>query len=252
MYTGEREKEILNILSQDNYVTVEYLAKKIHISPSSIRRDLKRLELRGLITRSYGGAEIKQSMNKQIPFFMRSHQNTKEKLPLAKTGASFVKPGDVVFLDSSTSTYFMVRYLKQIKGITVITNSLATMAECSEYDITAYLAGGRLNPENRSCFIGMHAESFVKSFHADFCFFSAQALAKTGEIYDCFANEIMIRRLMLENADKSVFLCDGSKIDRYSAYKMCDLSEVDVVISDAEPEKCLDKEFKNVSFCKIR
>ena len=251
MHTGEREKEIMRILSEDGYVTVEYLAKKIHISPSSIRRDLKRLELRGLITRSYGGAELKQSVNRQIPFFMRSHQNTKEKLPLAKMGASLVKPGDVVFLDSSTSTYFMVKYLKQIKGITVITNSLATMAECSEYDITAYLAGGKLNPENRSCCIGMYAEQFISSFHADFCFFSAQALASNGEIYDCFANEIMIRRLMIANSDKSIFLCDGSKLNRFSAYKMCGLSEIDCIISDADTEKYLDKEYKNICFYKL-
>lgn len=55
MYSSEREREILDLLSQHDYATVEFLASKVHISPSSIRRDLKRLELKGLITRSYGG-----------------------------------------------------------------------------------------------------------------------------------------------------------------------------------------------------
>lgn len=131
MYSNEREKEIMNILSQNAYATVEYLAEKIHISPSSIRRDLKRLEMKGLVSRSYGGAEIKNSVNKQIPFFLRSHKNTKEKAIVASKAASLVRPGDVVFLDSSTSTYFCVEHLKNIKNITVITNSLASMTACS-------------------------------------------------------------------------------------------------------------------------
>ena len=79
MHSNEREKEIMNLLNQNDYATVEYLSQKIHISPSSIRRDLKKLEQKGLITRSYGGAELKNSINRQIPFFLRSHKNVKEK-----------------------------------------------------------------------------------------------------------------------------------------------------------------------------
>ena len=106
--------EIMNILNQTEYATVEYLAEKIHISPSSIRRDLKNLELKGLIIRSYGGAEIKSSVNRQIPFYLRSHKNTREKGIVARYAAALVKPGDVIFLDSSTSTYFMIEHLKNI------------------------------------------------------------------------------------------------------------------------------------------
>ena len=108
MYGNEREREIMDLLAQNRYATVEYLAEKIHISPSSIRRDLKKLEMEGLITRSYGGAEIKKSINRQIPYFLRSHKNTKEKNFVAQIASSLVKSGDVVFLDSSTSTYFMI------------------------------------------------------------------------------------------------------------------------------------------------
>ena len=108
MHSNEREKEIMNLLNQNDYATVEYLSQKIHISPSSIRRDLKKLEQKGLITRSYGGAELKNSINRQIPFFLRSHKNVKEKSIVAEKATALVKPGDVIFLDSSTSTYFMI------------------------------------------------------------------------------------------------------------------------------------------------
>lgn len=248
MYGNEREREIMALLEQNNYATVEYLAAKIHISPSSIRRDLKKLEMQGLITRSYGGAEIKMSVNRQIPYFLRSHKNTKEKNHVAQIAASMVKSGDVIFLDSSTSTYFMIEYLKGIKDITIVTNSLSTMTAVSEHGINSFFAGGRLNPENRSCCVGAQAEEFIRSVHADLCFFSVQALTSGGILYDCFANEIMPRKLMIENAEKKVFLCDSSKVNRFSAYKLCDVSELDCVISDIDVENYLDKEYQNTEF----
>ena len=248
MFSTEREKEILDLLSQNKYATVEYLAQKIHISPSSIRRDLKRLELNGKITRSYGGAELKNSINKQIPFYMRSHKNTKEKACVAKKAATLVKQGDTIFLDSSTSTYFMIEHLCTIKDITVVTNSLANFSALSEYNMNVYLAGGRLNPENRSCFIGAHTEDIINSVHADYCFFSVQSLISGGVLYDCFANEIVPRKLMIQNSEKSVFLCDGSKIDHFSAYKLCHVSNLDYIISDINIENYLDDKYTNLSF----
>ena len=248
MYSSEREKEIISLLSENNYVTVEYLAKKIHISPSSIRRDLKRLELRGLITRSYGGAELKDSINKKIPFYLRSHKNAKEKTFVAQKASTLVKPGDVIFLDCSTSTYYMLEYLKNVKDITVITNSLASISVCSEYNINSFLAGGKLNPENRSCFVGMHTEEMINSFHADICFFSVQSIAKDGYLYDCFENEIPIRRMMINNSKKKVFLCDNSKVNHYSAYKLCNISEINCIISDTDIKKYLNNDYPNITF----
>ena len=79
MYKCEREDEILTLLNETEYATVEYLARKMSISTSSIRRDLKNLEERGLVTRSYGGVKIAQASGKHIPFSLRSHENSIQK-----------------------------------------------------------------------------------------------------------------------------------------------------------------------------
>ena len=103
--------------------------------------------------------------------------------------------------DSATA---LAEHLAGIKDITVITNSLATVEALSELNVNVYVAGGRLNPENRSCFIGMHAEDTINSFHADYCFFSVQSITPDGVLYDCFANEIIPRRLMIKNSEKII------------------------------------------------
>lgn len=248
MYSNEREKEIMNLLRRNDYATVEYLAEKIHISQSSIRRDLQRLELKGMITRSYGGAELKESVNRQIPFALRSHKNMQEKAAVAAAAAELVRQGEVIFLDSSTSTFFMIDYLKSIKNITVISNSLETISRCAEFNISCYLAGGRINPENRSCCIGMQTEELIASFHADYCFFSVQSLTHGGILYDCFADEIGIRRAMIKNAEKSVFLCDSSKTGHYSAYKLCEVKDLEYIISDISMDDYLDGEYPEVKY----
>lgn len=248
MYSNEREKEIMALLTENGYVTVEYLAKKLHISPSSIRRDLKRLELKGNINRSYGGAEIKNSVNRQIPFYLRSHKNTREKSQVAQKAASMVKSGDVIFLDSSTSTFFMIEYLKNIKDITVITNNIASMTSLSEYNINSFFVGGRINSENRTCTVGAKAEEFIDSMHADFCFFSVQSLTRRGVLYDCYENEIMPRRHMIQNSEKKIFLCDSSKLNHFSAYKLCNVSELDMVISDVNIKSYLDQDYPRLRF----
>ena len=68
MYKCEREDEIMALLADTEYATVEYLVKKINISASSIRRDLKNLEERGLVVRSYGGVKLAESTGKHVPF----------------------------------------------------------------------------------------------------------------------------------------------------------------------------------------
>ena len=72
------------LLAETEYATVDYLVRKINISASSIRRDLKNLEERGLVNRSYGGVKIAEASGKKIPFSLRSHENSPQKKQIAK------------------------------------------------------------------------------------------------------------------------------------------------------------------------
>ena len=74
----QRESEILQILREKTYDTVENLSYVIHISPSSIRRDLTHLESQGLIQRDHGGASILPCIPGMAPFLSRMHEYKKE------------------------------------------------------------------------------------------------------------------------------------------------------------------------------
>ena len=232
MYKCEREDEILALLNETEYATVDYLARKMNISSSSIRRDLKNLEERGLVNRSYGGVKIADATGKCIPFALRSHENSPQKKQIAKAATSLINVGNVVFLDASSSAYFTAELLPAIGGITVITNSIDVMTCLSRYDIKAYCTGGNLSSENKAVLIGGYTQDFLRNIRADVAIFSVQAVNDNGDFFDCYPEEVAIRRIMMQNASRRILLCDSSKLNRKSTFYQGNISEIDYIVSD--------------------
>lgn len=234
MYKCERENEILTLLNETEYATVEYLAKKMNISSSSIRRDLKNLEERGLVNRSYGGVKLAAATGKCIPFSLRSHENSPQKKQIAKAAASLINVGDVVFLDGSSSAFFTAELLPAISGITVITNSIDIMSCLSRYDIKAYCTGGTLTAENRTVLVGGYTQNFLRNIRADIVIFSVQAVNSDGDFFDCYPEEVAVRNIMMQNAKRRVLLCDSSKWNRRSTFYQGNVRDIDYIVSDRD------------------
>ena len=76
MSITKRQEEILEHLNEHSFLTVERLSAMTFTSPSSIRRDLQRLQNLSLIKRTHGGASIFNSINQAVPFNSRISQNT--------------------------------------------------------------------------------------------------------------------------------------------------------------------------------
>lgn len=248
MYKCEREDEILALLSETEYATVEYLVKKINISASSIRRDLKNLEERGLVLRSYGGVKLANSTGRHIPFSLRSHENSAQKKQMARAAVGLLHAGDVVFIDGSSSAFFLAELLPTIGGVTVVTNSIDVMATLSNYDIKVYCTGGMISSENRAVLVGGQTQEFIRNIRADAFVFSVQAVSADGEFFDCYAEEVAVRRVMMQNARRRIMLCDSSKWGKVSTFYQTSLSEIDYLITDRDPngffndpmpEKCI-------------
>ena len=234
MYKCEREDEILSILNQTGYATVEYLSQKLNISASSIRRDLKNLEERGLVNRSYGGVKLAESGGRRIPFDLRSQENSAQKKQMAKAAVRLVGEGDTVFLDGSSSACFVAELLPTVGGVTVITNGMDAMSRLSGYDVKAYCTGGMSSPENREVLVGGYTQDFLRQMRADVAIISAQAVAANGNIYDCYAEEVAVRNLMLANARKKILLCDSSKLGKTSTFYQGNVKDFDYIISNQE------------------
>lgn len=235
MLKNEREREILQLLKrQDGFITVKELCTKLYASESSIRRDLTSLENRGFIKRVYGGAELITNFLNVIAFNKRAHHNVEAKKAIARKAAKLVKDGCILFLDQSSTSFYLANELIHKNSLTVITNNIEILTLLSNSNHKVVSSGGLLSSDNRSCLIGSDAQYIFENTYADIAFFSTKAISDDGIISDCIREEITVRNSMLKNATKKIFLCDSEKFGAKAVYKQCSLSDVDYMISEDE------------------
>ena len=237
MLKSEREQEILNILRGAGFVSVKQISKALYTSESSVRRALVTLEEMGLIKRSYGGAELLTNSSNVTSFIARIDQNIEAKKEIARKAVELIPEGSVLFLDQSSSTFFLAEELLNKKSLTVVTNNVEILGLLSQTDFKVYSTGGVLSRDNRICLVGADAQRTFEGMYADFAFFSAKSLSSEGVIWDCTREEVLVRESMMKQANKKVFLCDSAKYDTYSPYRQCALTEVDIMSSEEDRAK---------------
>ena len=231
MLTISRQQEILNILKRDRSASVAQLSKELFASEPTIRRDLSYLEGLGYIKRVYGGAVIGGAPDREIPYEVRASEQESAKDIMAKKAAQFVKKGDVIFLDGSSSAAHMVDVLKDIEDILVITSGARTALSLAENGIRVISTGGKMITKSYS-YVGSHAEACIRGINADVAFFSCRGLSDSGEMTDISIDEINIRKLMIERAKTAVLLCDSSKFGKQYVYSLGRTENITAVISE--------------------
>jgi DNA-binding transcriptional ArsR family regulator len=168
MLNKEREQEIMSILKTTNsFVSVKQLCDTLFASESSVRRDLKSLEDRGLVKRSYGGASLVTNYSNIVTFNHRTRQNITAKRDIAKKAASLIKDSNIIFLDQSSTAFYMANELINRSSITVVTNNVEIMMLLSNSGIKLISSGGILSDENRNCLIGGDAQRTFENVFAD-------------------------------------------------------------------------------------
>jgi DeoR/GlpR family transcriptional regulator of sugar metabolism len=237
MFTLERQNEILNYLKENKSASICDLSKMFFIGEATIRRDLDKLEKKNLIKRTYGGAVLTEGLNIEIPISVREKEQSTAKNHIGELSAGYVNDGDIIIMDSSTTTYAMIPYLKQKNDLTVITNGVKTATGLGETLHTkVYCSGGKLR-ENSLSLVGQGAENYIKNFSIQKLFFSCRALSAKNGAMDSSEEEAELRKIMMERSEKVFLLCDSSKFGKNAFYKICELNRIDCIITDAEPTR---------------
>ncbi|MBQ9070380.1 MAG: DeoR/GlpR transcriptional regulator [Clostridia bacterium] len=226
----QRQQDIMDILKKKKEQTVKELCAALYCSPATIRRDLCSLEKQGLLRRSFGGAVLNESFFDQQPLLIRAVKNIAEKQRICAKAAKLICPGQTIFIDSSSTTYFLAPYLRDIPELTVVTNNPYLNVVLSQMKVNNYCTGGKMLTSSIAL-VGSEAERFIRGIHADAFFFSARGICN-GQIFDSSKNERDIKITMLEHSDKHYFLCDSTKLEQSYPYKIADQSLIDETITE--------------------
>jgi len=231
MLKEERYDKILEILEKENYACASSLSERLYVSLPTIRRDLGELHRRGLIIRSHGGA-TKLVGCTVTPINFRNSVNIAAKRKLAKKASELISDKDIIFIDASTTALQMADYISTSKAVTVVTNSIPLTSLLMKKGIKVYCTGGEMQ-ENSLCYAGKYAESFAGNFNFDLMFFSCHCITNKGVIADTSEEETNLRKTVMLQSRKTVFLFDSSKLGLDAPYNLKPATEMDCIITDS-------------------
>ncbi len=239
MFAIERQQKILELLKENGAVSVSKLSSEFAVAEETVRRDLEKLEKQEKLIRTHGGA-VPLDENKHEPSIEKRRKiNVEGKEKVAQAASELIFPGDTIFLDASTTTYFIARELRKMKNVTIITNSLQSMEElASNRDLKVIGTGGMMG-ENRS-FIGALAENSVREkYVADKMFFSSRGVTAELGVLDSNEQECAMKKCMMQNSCRKIYVCEHTKINRIGFAKLAAFEEIDTFVT----EKPIDPEW---------
>lgn len=233
MLKEERQQRLLSYVNDRKKATVEELSAVLDVSKVTVRRDLDELNDVGLVAKTFGGALSKDSMlSMEIPSSRKTSLCIDEKRLIGQIGAGLVEDGDVVILDSGTTTLEIAKRIAE-KRIIVITNDLTiALALASRPAVTLVLAGGVVE-SGVNVATGHIAEEVFSQIHANKTFLGADALSLDDGITDRSYAQLPIKRAMLKAAEQKFVVADHTKFGRHVFVHVCQLTDIDTLITDA-------------------
>jgi DeoR family transcriptional regulator, aga operon transcriptional repressor len=237
MLSEERRREILELLQNEGRVLVSDLSKRFCTSLITIRKDLQVLHHMGQLERTHGGAlPVKTGALYDRTLREKERLHRREKLRIATAAAGMIRAGQVVILDSGTTTTAIAKACRHLKNLTIITNATNVAEELAGASVEVILTGGTLR-KNSFSLVGPLAEESLHRLSADLLFLAVDGFDVGYGLTTPNLLEARVNRAMAEAARRTVVVCDSSKFGRRSLSLILPTSAVHETITDRNISK---------------
>ncbi|MEP2714974.1 DeoR/GlpR family DNA-binding transcription regulator [Pseudophaeobacter sp.] len=234
MDAATRQDHILDLLNTQDRVEVEDLSARFGVSLQTIRTDLRDLSARGALSRVHGGA-VRISSAGTRAYTDRRKQNATAKQAMADALADLIPDNCSLALNIGTSTEQAARALSGHRDLTVLSNNINIINLMMAGEAKELILVGGTVRQSDGAIIGEDAVEFISRYKVDFAIIGASALDADGAVMDHDAREVAVARAILKNARSKILICDGSKFERSAPIRICDLSDLDIVVTDRPP-----------------
>lgn len=238
----DRRNEIVEMLNKKPTIKNEEIMSRFNVSIETVRRDLAYLEKHGFLERVYGGAVRKRFMNAEPEYTNREKESPAEKIAIAQAAQDVIEPNDTIFFDLGTTVQAIARNIDSSKNIFSFTNSLRTAITLSEKGFNVVIPGGKIRNGEYAVSGGM-AENDMKSFNFDKAFIGVGGITEKG-ITDFIAEEAILRAQIIKNANEVIVVADFSKFGIRAMCNICDIEDIDVLITDEKAPKDTLRQFE--------
>ena len=247
--TDKRAKEILRLLLSHGKTSVEELTRLFATSPASVRRDLMRLEERGLVHRTHGGAllagHVYEPFRFDASFHVREERFAAEKGRIAMAAADLVQENETIGLTAGTTTTQVARVLRLRTGLHIVTNAVNIGMELNASNgLDTTLTGGSLRWPGAFSLIGPTALESLNTVVMDKVFIGVCGIDPELGATIIEAEEAAVFRAMTRHAKQVVIVADSSKVGMISPAVICPVTDIDILITDDGVSNDAVKAFK--------
>jgi DeoR/GlpR family transcriptional regulator of sugar metabolism len=228
----ERRNRVLEMVRLRGFAALPDLAGELKVSESTVRRDLDYLEEVGVARRTHGGVFYTGPSPKSPHFDLRQSVEWDRKREIAALAAEQIEDGDTVLLDGGSTTYELARALVG-RPLQVVTNSLPVAMLFSGSDtVDLVLVGGYVHSRT-GVSLGPYANEMLADLNVRRAVLSVAGINERG-YYNSNLLLVETERAMMKAADEVIVVADSTKFGRTCLAHLCDLGEVDTVVTDQE------------------
>jgi len=237
-YPEERLIHIMETVKNHRSVSVDELSTRFDVTGATVRADLRTLESRGLISRTHGGAILREmvdthlKMNEDPVYSSRMNRMDAEKAAIGAICARYLMPYDCYIIDDGTTMLHVARNLDSRQKATIITNGLSICNELASHPrVTVICTGGALIREDLA-FNGRAAEEMVGKFHTNCTVLGASGITVSEGLTAPDEHRAELKKKMISRSVKTIVAADHTKLTRVSLVPVCEISMIDVLITD--------------------
>ena len=233
---SKRIEEIKNYIYTNKTVTLDQLCSEFEVSMSTLRRDLEEVLQEKDIKKIYGGVTTTQKKG-LISFDERNIANRELKERIAAKAASLVENGDIIFIDSGTTTLHMIEAMKDKSDITILTNNIEIIIQAIPYEnINIISLSGTLSRKTLS-FTGTMAAQVLQNYNISKAFMASTGFSIENGITNSSPLETEVKQMAVQRSRQTYLLADSTKSGVISLMTYCTLDKLDALITDALPAK---------------
>ena len=237
MLMEERRQLILNEINIKNIVYVKDLAKRYSVTMETIRKDLEDIiNENSDIRKVYGGALKSSSNIVDESYNLRNELFSNEKSILAEKGANLISDGDSIFLDAGTTVSKIIPHLKSKQNLKIVTVSISVINEFInffsgiDHTHSIFLVGGEVKPNLLST-SGVKVTSDLENYFFDKAFLTLDGISLENGITSHNHNEALVTKTALKQSLENIFLITDEKFNTSKFYKVCNLNQVNSLVS---------------------
>jgi DeoR/GlpR family transcriptional regulator of sugar metabolism len=232
MLSAQRHQRILVYVAAHQMVKVSDLSTALHISTSTLRRDVRQLNQLGVLRRIHGGVmDPGASVEPQAPT-RHSAEHTTQKRLIGEAAAALVKDGDTIIVTGGTTTEAMLPFLAPKRDLTVITNAInIAHVLCNYPHIATVVLGGWLQHADRFV-LGHLTDQALQDLQAGTMFHGVHGLDPIHGLTGTAMQAVQTDRSIVTHARELIVLADSSKFGRIGPVRMAPANAASTIVTD--------------------